>query len=102
MKEIITKLLNWVLPERGLRRYILDELRQEVERLNEVIKKDSAEYEKLEGRIQKLEVRFAKESCLRFACKHRLSIDQLPTTESCSQGKSYPSSDDKNGAGMEV
>lgn len=102
MKEIITKLLDWFLPERGVKRYLLDEYRKEVERLNEVIKNDSVRYEKLEERIQKLEERFAKESCLRFACRHRLSIDQLPTPEECNQGKSYPSSDNKNGTGVEV
>ena len=96
MKEIVTKLLDWILPERGVKKYILDELRKEVERLNEVIKSDTVEYEKLEQRIQKLEVRFAKESCLRFACRHRLSIDQLPTTENCCSGEDSTGSTGEN------
>ena len=96
MKVIITKLLDWILPERGVKKYILDELRKEVERLNEVIKSDTVEYEKLEQRIQKLEVRFAKESCLRFACRHRLGIDQLPTVENCCSGTDSATSAGEN------
>ena len=102
MKEVITKLLDWILPERGVKRYLLDEYRKEVERLNEVIKSDSIKYEKLEERIQKLEVRFAKESCLRFACRHRLGIDQLPTVENCSQGACSANAESGGAAGVEI
>ena len=92
MREVITKLLDWVLPERGVKKYMLDEMRKEIARLNKVIEEHYAEREKLEQRIQKLEARFEKESCLRFACRHRLSIDQLPTVEKCNQGESCSSS----------
>lgn len=96
MKEIVTKLLDWFLPERGVKKYMLDELRSEITRLNDIIRKHYEEREKLEERIQKLEVRFEKESCLRFACRHRLSIDQLPTTENCCTGTDSSSATSKD------
>lgn len=96
MREIVTKLLDWFLPERGVKKYMLDELRKEITRLNNVIKEHYAEREKLEERIQKLEIRFEKESCLRFACRHRLSIDRLPTTETCIAGANDSLAADKD------
>lgn len=77
MFEVINKFLNWLLPERQARKYILDELRIEVSRLTEQLTAERTRISNYEERIKKLEERFEKESCLRFACKHRLSLNEL-------------------------
>lgn len=81
MFEVINKFLNWLLPERATRRYILDELRTEVTRLTEQLSVERQRIESYEERIKKLEERFEKESCLRFGCKHRLSFNELQASE---------------------
>ena len=81
MFEVINKFLNWLLPERATRRYILDELRTEVTRLTEQLSAERQRIESYEERIKKLEERFEKESCLRFGCKHRLSFNELQASE---------------------
>ena len=102
MKEIVTKLLDWILPERGVRKSLFDELRNEINRLTETLNQERERANRNEERLQKLEVRFTKESCLRFACKHRLTIDELPTVAICHQGESGASADSQNGTGLEV
>ena len=102
MKEIVTKLLDWILPERGVRKSLFDELRNEINRLTETLNKERERANRNEERLQKLEVRFAKESCLRFSCKHRLSIDELPAVELCHQRESCASTGSKNGTSLEV
>ena len=81
MLEVLNKFLNWLLPERATRRYILDELRTEVTRLTEQLSVERQRIESYEERIKKLEERFEKESCLRFGCKHRLSFNELQASE---------------------
>ena len=81
MFEVINKFLNWLLPDRATRRYILDELRTEVTRLTEQLSVERQRIESYEERIKKLEERFEKESCLRFGCKHRLSFNELQASE---------------------
>lgn len=85
MFEIVGKFLNWLLPERQARKYILDELRIEVSRLTEQLTAERERISNYEERIKKLEERFEKESCLRFACKHRLSLNELhaPKSSAC-------------------
>lgn len=85
MFEVISKFLNWLLPERQARKYILDELRIEVTRLTEQLTAERERISNYEERIKKLEERFEKESCLRFACKHRLSLNELhaPKSSAC-------------------
>lgn len=82
MFEVISKFLNWLLPERQARKYILDELRIEVSRLTEQLTAERTRISIYEERIKKLEERFEKESCLRFACKHRLSLNELHSSKS--------------------
>lgn len=81
MFEVISKFLNWLLPERQARKYILDELRIEVSRLTEQLTAERERISNYEERIKKLEERFEKESCLRFGCKHRLSFNELQASE---------------------
>ena len=81
MFEVISKFLNWLLPERQARKYILDELRIEVSRLTEQLTAERERTSNYEERIKKLEERFEKESCLRFGCKHRLSFNELQASE---------------------
>ena len=102
MREIVTKLLDWVLPERGAKKYILDELRKEIDRLTETLNQERERANRNEERLQKLEIRFTKESCLRFSCKHRLTIDELPTTALCHQGEGAAVAVDKDRAGLEL
>lgn len=86
MFEVISKFLSWLLPERQARKYILDELRIEVSRLTEQLTAERTRISNYEERIKKLEERFEKESCLRFACKHRLSLNELhaaPKSSAC-------------------
>lgn len=82
MFEVIGKFLNWLLPERQARKYILDELRVEVSRLTEQLTAERTRISNYEERIKKLEERFEKESCLRFGCKHRLSLNELHSAKS--------------------
>ena len=82
MFEVIGKFLNWLLPERQARKYILEELRIEVSRLTEQLTAERERISNYEERIKKLEERFEKESCLRFGCKHRLSLNELHAAKS--------------------
>ena len=70
MITIVSKFVDWLLPERTARRSIIDELRQEIDRLVE-------RNNKLELRLDELEQRIAKDSCFRYDCKLRISINQL-------------------------
>lgn len=70
MITIISKFVDWLLPERATRRSIIDELRQEIDRLVE-------RNNKLESRFDDLEQKIAKDSCFRYDCKLRVSINQL-------------------------
>ncbi len=70
MITIVGKFVDWLLPERAARRSIIDELRQEVDRLVE-------RNNKLESRLDVLEERIAKDSCFRYDCMLRISINQL-------------------------
>lgn len=82
MITIVSKFVDWLLPEKTARRSIIDELRQEVERLVE-------RNNKLESRLDELEQRITKDSCFRYDCKLRITINQLlqskrDTTTDCS------------------
>lgn len=46
-------------------------------RLTEQLTAERERISNYEERIKKLEERFEKESCLRFGCKHRLSLNEL-------------------------
>ena len=70
MITIVSKFVDWLLPERTARRSIIDELRQEVDRLVE-------RNNKLELRLDELEQRITKDSCFRYDCKLRITINQL-------------------------
>lgn len=70
MITILSKFVDWLLPERSARRSIIDELRMEIDRLIE-------RNNKLESRIDDLEQRTAKDSCFRYDCRLRISINQL-------------------------
>lgn len=82
MITIVSKFVDWLLPEKTARRSIIEELRQEVDRLVE-------RNNKLELRLDELEQRIAKDSCFRYDCKLRITINQLlqskrDTTTDCS------------------
>lgn len=87
MREIATKILDWILPERGIKRYLLEELRKEVDRLTEARREDYKEYGKMDERIHSLEKRFERESCLRLACRHRLTLSELPSPNCTDNGE---------------
>lgn len=86
MTEILRRFVGWLFPERAARRAILDEFRLEFERLTKTVSEEYAKREAMEARLQRLEKRFEKESCLRFACKHRLTLNELPPASCTDNG----------------
>lgn len=80
MIRIAKKIVGWMFPEHVVHRELLAEMREELNRLAERNKEWEERDTKLEQRIEQLERRFEKESCMRLDCKHRLTINSLPTS----------------------
>lgn len=74
MTTIIGKFIDWLLPERAGRIALIEQLVEDNERLRQKLTELEERYEK---RISALEEKTAKDSCFRYDCLHRITINEL-------------------------
>lgn len=74
MTNILTKFIDWLLPDRTTRIAIIDRLIARNEYLEKRLDEQDAKFEK---KFEMLEKRIAENSCFRTDCPNRLSIGKL-------------------------
>lgn len=70
MIHVVGKFIDWLLPERALRRYVLEEVKDE-------LKRQQTRYDQLEQRLNLLEARYASDCCFRTNCRYRINQFQI-------------------------
>ena len=79
MTTIISRFIDWLLPERTTKITLIKQLIEENNRLREINEELRTEIknqdEKFEKRFNMLEERIEKDSCFRHDCKRRLTIN---------------------------
>lgn len=94
MTNIITRFIDWLLPERTTKITLIKQLIEENSRVREINAELRAEIqkqdEKFEKRFNMLEERIEKDTCFRHGCNWRLTINELL------QSKRYCSADNKD------
>ncbi len=81
MTNLITRFIDWLLPERTTKITLIKQLIEENSRVREINAELRAEIqrqdEKFEKRFILLETRIEKDSCFRHGCNWRLTINEL-------------------------
>lgn len=79
MTTIISRFIDWLLPERATKITLIKQLIEENSRVREINAELRAEIqkqdEKFEKRFNMLEERIAKDTCFRHDCTRRLTIN---------------------------
>lgn len=79
MTTIISRFIDWLLPERATKITLIKQLIEENSRIREINAELRAEIqkkdEKFEKRFNMLEKRIAKDTCFRHDCTRRLTIN---------------------------
>lgn len=79
MTNIISRFIDWLLPERTTKITLIKQLVEENSRVIEINAELRVEIqkqdEKFEKRFNMLEERIAKDTCFRHDCTHRLTIN---------------------------
>jgi capsule polysaccharide export protein KpsC/LpsZ len=81
MTNLITRFIDWLLPERTTKITLIKQLIEENSRVREINAELRAEIQKkdeiFEKRFELLETRIEKDSCFRHGCNWRLTINEL-------------------------
>lgn len=81
MTNLITRFIDWLLPERTTKITLIKQLIEENSRVREINAELRAEIqkqdEKFEKRFNILEERIEKDTCFRHGCNWRLTINEL-------------------------
>lgn len=81
MTNLITRFIDWLLPERTTKITLIKQLIEENSRVREINAELRTEMQKQDEKFEKrfilLETRIEKDSCFRHGCNWRLSINEL-------------------------
>ena len=81
MTNLITRFIDWLLPERTTKTTLIKQLVEENSRVREINAELRVEIqkqdEKFEKRFNILEERIEKDTCFRHGCNWRLTINEL-------------------------